>query len=238
MHVTTVLNIFSVCISVVLVLVIIVLSERRTVELNVDMVNELKNTISIGTSIGDFVACIYNAYGQYDKLASVSIPYTHVLQAYWAWSTNNNYHDPLFTERKYNKQLLTTLPHYLVDTWDSAAQYGYKLSYTNTALTVTKISDSYIRMSLTDEDFNNTTVHNLIAFILRNRNLHKLTADSFTAMELYNYYQYYLVIFKLVKHFNSDIELETRVKSIPVKYNGDTYRYNYADRQWYITDAL
>lgn len=128
---------------------------ERTINLQFDVVNSLTNRITIGTSLGDFVANLYNACGNYDILKEdntgndniVSISFDFVKKAFEYWQANNDYNNQYFSEEFYNNYHMETLPFYLADfhnsihtdnfypfkssTWYMQKAYGFGIDIDN-----------------------------------------------------------------------------------------------------------
>jgi len=240
-------SIGTMIVAVIMVLIVQYLSEQRTVIMNASMVNELKNTISIGTDLGDFLFCTFHAYQSYipntkTLETKVEISYINLFKAYSAWSVNNNYSNPNFTLDKYNYKitdsnkisLLDALPNYLLGSgsgyWNLAESFGFELSSNRDTVTldeakmfyITKNNNNYIRALLNEEKFENTRV-NLTDFISNNNSITDIRIDSLT---LYPKYIQYLIIFKVQKLYFDSASLFEAYRSENLKYKGHTYEFN------------
>ena len=123
----------------------------RVFKISLNVENNLINKISIGTNVGDFVACLFNAYGTYSAiLSSIQVDLEQLYDCFQYWTANNDYNNYLFKENNYNKEnhptlntpnisyKLHTLPCYLCnieleennnEIWGEAKTYGYILEY-------------------------------------------------------------------------------------------------------------
>lgn len=123
----------------------------RVFKISLNVENNLINKITIGTNIGDFVACLFNAYGTYSAILSyVEIGLEEIYECFQYWTANNDYNNVLFKSDNYNKNnypnstianrsyKLHTLPCYIADielednnneTWGESNTYGYIINY-------------------------------------------------------------------------------------------------------------
>ena len=128
---------------------------ERTTNISLNVVNKLSNRITIGTSLGDFVANLYNAFGFYDLLyVETRVSFINILNCFQYWCANNDYNNVYFTNKYYNDDRSEVLPFYIgdnedgknmpyEDTWHLASSYGYSLSFKPDYLQ--KIGDKYIK---------------------------------------------------------------------------------------------
>lgn len=156
---------------------------ERTIKISLNVVNSLTNKISIGTSLGDFVANLYNAFAFYDLLnVSVYVSFGDVYNAFNYWLTNNDYNNVYFRNDNYNENHYETLPFYIADyqpddgynppwssSWYSKQAFGYdiyinsnmiyKENYNNSGykrdsmMRLTKIHNTYTRLELDNTPF-------------------------------------------------------------------------------------
>jgi len=243
---TVIFSVCSIIICVIIVLLTIVSAEKRTVIFNANMLNELKNTISIGTTLGDFIACVYNAFGNFNNLgpdAKISVSYRDILYCYRYWSVNNNYRNDSFNLYNYNetRDKIHVLPSYLTDTsskgWNEDYMFGYEVrqdpstkdSFNESKrLIITKLNNSYIRMLVDDEEFDDT-LPKLLKFhdeIVTSKELKSMDNLSVDFNLLYYSYLYYIIIFKINKKFFSVGELYDHIKNIEVKFDDKKYKLN------------
>lgn len=115
----------------------------KAFEANVNIINSIKNSITIGTNIGDFLACLYNAIGNYEITGKeLLLDFDHLYFYFIYWCMNNNYNNVLFRENNYyykdakNKKLYT-LPCYMIDykiednnyeIFGQSTQFGYSIN--------------------------------------------------------------------------------------------------------------
>ena len=154
---------------------------ERTIRISFNVVNSLTNKITIGTSLGDFIANLYNAFAFYDLLnVSVYVSFDNIYNAFTYWLTNNDYNNVYFREDYYNEQHYETLPFYMADykptnynpqwlsSWNSKHAYGYELYIDesmiykeydadgymgNSMMKITKIHNTYTRLELETTPF-------------------------------------------------------------------------------------
>ena len=154
---------------------------ERTVKISFNVVNSLTNKITIGTSLGDFIANLYNAFAFYDLLnVSVYVSFEDIYNAFTYWLTNNDYNNVYFREDNYNEQHYETLPFYMADyqpsdytpqwtsSWHSKHAYGYELYIDESmiykeydvdgykgysSMKMTKIHNTYTRLELETTPF-------------------------------------------------------------------------------------
>ena len=203
---------------------------ERTVKISFNVVNSLSNKITIGTSLGDFLANLYNAFGIYDVLnEKVSIDFADVYECFKYWLTNNDYNNVYFTEEYYNENQLETLPFYMSDyipkgyspkfgsSWHMQHAYGYFI-HTDDKLCrispkekweglieITKEHNTYSRLELETTPFAQWK-NKFFKFLFENHpNVYKLiNSNESLAINtniMYKYYQYFIVIHKLAKEF-------------------------------------
>ncbi|MFA5719929.1 MAG: hypothetical protein WC939_02570 [Acholeplasmataceae bacterium] len=219
-NLTIIFSIGTIVVCVVVVILVVIMSENRTVLISTHMVNELKNNISIGTTLGDFIACVYNAFGNFKQLGvSIKVPHRDLLKAFRFWSTNNNFQDSRFNNYRYNENNLTTLPEHLVDTsvsgWNDSQSYGYELTNDNKELTIKKVNNSYVRMMIEEEEFTKTAPK-LIRFYCEIRR-GGVIEGPIDFVLLYQHYQYYIIIYKLEKLYFNSAELQKAL--LPLTFN-------------------
>jgi len=243
---TTIFSVLTMVLCVTIVILVIIFAEQRTVVFNANMVNELKNTISIGTNLGDFIACLYNAFGNYSiigEIGKVSIDYRDLLNTYHYWSINNSFNDDRFNLYYYNsdRAYIETLPNYLTDTtangWNGDKMFGFEVkkdpsTSSNFAeskrLTITKLNNSYIRMMLDEENFEET-LPKLIKFHIEGvvgTRPNSLDGLVVTSSMLYLSYIYYVIIFKLIKVHFSEISLQKMLSETIIIDNNRKYKWN------------
>ena len=154
---------------------------ERTIKISLNVVNSLNNKITIGTSLGDFIANLYNAFGFYDLLnVSVYVSFEDIYSSFIYWLTNNDYNNVYFRQDNYNNIHYETLPFYMADyqpdgytpqwisSWHSKNAYGYDLYIddnmvfkeydvpgykANSIMKITKIHNIYTRLELDTTPF-------------------------------------------------------------------------------------
>lgn len=129
---------------------------KRQFKVSLNVENNLVNKITIGTNLGDFVACMYNAHGVYNSFNNkIELSLYDVWEGFTYWAANNDYQNVMFTKANYNNMRygdkgmpaaeyvnqsykLHTLPCYLGSVpipendnkiWGEEDSYGYAIKY-------------------------------------------------------------------------------------------------------------